>query len=275
MRRLAANVTLTQVITWAAAACFVLVILGVLGGVVLQSFATVWRGGWAPAGYTLSWYDQTWNETGIPRAILVTFETGFLVVAIALLAGVPAGYVLARRDFPGKSLVLLLMLLPIVLPQMTYAVQLAALMYRIGLGGTMTAVVLVNLVPALPLVVLIIIPFVEQISPDVENAAKVFGANNRRLFTHVLVRLLLPGVMAAGVFCLVRVLGSFELTFFVASADTQTLVVALFAAMADPGGRSPSLMAAMAVYYMLVAVVGLAIGLRFGNPVQALSNARR
>jgi hypothetical protein len=56
----------------------------------------------------------------------------------------------------------------------------------------------------------------------------------------------------------------------------QTLVVvALVAAMADPGGTSPSLTAAMAVYYMLVAVIGLGIGLRFGNPVQALGNTRR
>ncbi|GAA1217491.1 ABC transporter permease [Pseudonocardia alaniniphila] len=267
--------TLTAVITWVAAGCFVAVILGVLASVVVQSFSTTWRGGWWPDGLTATWYGRAWSSTGMSQALVNTAQAGIAVVVIALLAGVPAGYLLARRAFPGRSVVMLLMLLPIILPPMTYAVQLAALMYRVGLGGSMTAVVLVNLVPTLPLVVLIMVPFVEQISPDVENAARVFGANNRRLFTRVLIPLLLPGMLAAGILVLVRTLGAFELTFFVSGADTQTLVVALFGAISDPGGVPISLTAAMAVTYMLVAVLGLANSLRFVTPSQAIRQRHR
>jgi putative spermidine/putrescine transport system permease protein len=267
--------TLTAVVTWTAAACFVIVVVGVLVSVLVQSFATVWRGGWWPDGFTTQWYARAWTSTGMSDALVNTFQAGIAVVVICLLAGVPAGYLLARRNFPGRSLVMLLMLLPIILPPMTYAVQLAALMYRVGLGGTMTAVVLVNLVPTLPLVVLIMVPFVEQISSEVENAARVFGANNLRLFTHVLVPLLLPGMLAAGILVLVRTLGAFELTFFVSAADTQTLVVALFGAMSDPGGVPVSMTAAMAVTYMLVAVLGLAISLRYVTPTQAFRQRNR
>ncbi|GAA1310449.1 ABC transporter permease [Pseudonocardia xinjiangensis] len=267
--------TLTAVITWVAAGCFVAVILGVLASVVVQSFATTWRGGWWPAGLTATWYGRAWSSTGMSQALANTAQAGVAVVVIALLAGVPAGYLLARRAFPGRSVVMLLMLLPIILPPMTYAVQLAALMYRVGLGGSMTAVVLVNLVPTLPLVVLIMVPFVEQISPEVENAARVFGANNLRLFSRVLVPLLLPGMLAAGILVLVRTLGAFELTFFVSAADTQTLVVALFGAISDPGGVPGPLTAAMAVTYMLVAVLGLAVSLRFVTPSQAIRQRHR
>jgi putative spermidine/putrescine transport system permease protein len=267
--------TLTAVITWVAAACFVLVVLGILASVLVQSFATVWRGGWWPDGFTAEWYGRAWTTTGMSRALVNTFQAGVAVVLVCLLAGVPAGYLLARRSFPGRSVIMLLMLLPIILPPMTYAVQLAALMYRVGLGGSMTAVVLVNLVPTLPLVVLIMVPFVEQISPEVESAARVFGANNLRLFTHVLVPLLLPGMLAAGILVLVRTLGAFELTFFVSGAETQTLVVALFGAISDPGGVPVSLTAAMAVTYMLVAVLGLAISLRYVTPSQAIRQRHR
>ncbi|GAA1285168.1 ABC transporter permease subunit [Pseudonocardia aurantiaca] len=267
--------TLTSVITWVAAGCFVLVVLAVLSSVLVQSFATTWRGGWWPDGFTATWYGRAWTATGMSRALANTFQAGIAVVVICLLAGVPAGYLLARRNFPGRSVVMLLMLLPIILPPMTYAVQLAALMYRVGLGGTMTAVVLVNLVPTLPLVVLIMVPFVEQISPSVENAARVFGADNLRLFTRVLIPLLLPGMLAAGILVLVRTLGAFELTFFVSSAQSQTLVVALFGAISDPGGVPISLTAAMAVTYMLVAVLGLAISLRYVTPSQAIRQRHR
>lgn len=131
--------------------------------------------------------------------------------------------------------------------------------------------ILVNLVPILPLVILITVPFVEQISPDVENAAKVFGANNLQLFGRVLVPLLTPGIVAAGVLSLVRVLGSFELTFFVSGAKTQTLVVTIFGALSDPGGPPAALTAAMTVFYMAIALLGLLVSLRFANPAQTLA----
>jgi putative spermidine/putrescine transport system permease protein len=103
----------------------------------------------------------------------------------------------------------------------------------------------------------------------------LFGANNVALFTRVLIPLLLPGMLAAGILVLVRTLGAFELTFFVSSAQTETLVVALFGAISDPGGVPISLTAAMAVTYMLVAVLGLAVSLRFITPSQAIRQRHR
>jgi putative spermidine/putrescine transport system permease protein len=167
----------------------------------------------------------------------VTFQVSVAVVLIALAAGVPAGYVLARTNFPGKSALMLTMLLPIILPTMTYAVQLVAMMYRFGLGG----------------------------SPGRHS-----GEPHMRLFTRVLLPLLRPGVVAAGILCLIRVLGQFELTFFVSNARTQTLVVTIFSALSNPGGV-PAPLVAMTVFYMVIALIGLVITLRFSNPADALA----
>ncbi|MFF9105656.1 ABC transporter permease [Streptomyces rubrogriseus] len=263
--------TVTAVVSWVVAGLFTAILLAVLGSVLVAAFGSTWGGTWLPRGWSLDWFRQAWDTPGLADSIAVTFQVAVADVLLALAIGVPAGYVLARKTFPGRSAILLFLMFPAILPPLTYAVQLAALMYRLGLGGTMTAVVLVNLVPILPLVILVTVPFVEQISPDVENAAKVFGANNLRLFLRVLVPLLMPGIVAAGVLSLVRVLGSFELTFFVSSAKTQTLVVTIFGAMSDPGGPPAALTAAMTVFYMAIALIGLVISLRFANPAQALS----
>ena len=275
LRSLWRRVTLTSVITWFAAACFVLVLLAVLLSVVVQAFATSWRGTWWPSGLTTDWLKQARQFSQFTPSIVTTFEVAAVVVLLALLLGVPAGYVLARRSFPGRGAVMLLILLPVVLPTLTYAVQLAALMYWLHLGGTLLAVILVNLVPVLPLVVLITVPFVEQISPQVESAARVFGANNLRLFKDILVPLLTPGILAAGVLAFVRVLACFDLTFFVAGAKTQTLVVTIFGEMSDPGGPPPGRTAAMTLFYMAVAFIGLAISVRFSNPAQALTAQKK
>ena len=69
------------------------------------------------------------------------------------------------------------------------------------------------------------IPFIEQIDPQIEAAARVFGANTPRLFLHVLIPLLLPGDLAALLLVLVRTIAMFELT-FLTSGPTRCLRLA-------------------------------------------------
>src|SRR3546814_2119602 len=92
--------------------------------------------------------------------------TSFWVVAVVLLLvllGVPAAYVMARVDFRGKELVTLLFLLPLLVPPMTYGIPLATALYKVGLGGTIWGVILANVVPCAPFVVMVMTPFIEQI----------------------------------------------------------------------------------------------------------------
>jgi putative spermidine/putrescine transport system permease protein len=205
----------------------------------------------------------------------VTFEVVFAVVALSALVGVPAAYAMARRDFPGKKLVMLLLLLPMLVPPVTYGIPLATVLYQSGLGGTLIGVILANLVPAVPFVVLVMIPFIEQIDPRIEQAARVFGASTTRLFVSVLLPLLLPGMLAALLLVLVRTIAMFELTFLTAGPTSQTLVVALYYAVFAAGVRAVQSIDAMAVIYMAVTLVWLVLSLRFVNPTQMVTRTRQ
>ncbi|MFA1541734.1 ABC transporter permease [Actinomadura monticuli] len=157
---------------------------------------------------------------------------------------------------------------------MTYGIPLATVLYKVHLAGTMTGVVAANLVPALPFVVLVMTPFVEQIDANVESAARMCGARTRQVFTRVLVPLLLPGILAAGILVLVRTVAMFELTFLVADADSQTLIVALYSAAFTPGIRAAQAIGAMAVIYMALSAVLLVVALMFVNPRQIVAQVR-
>src|SRR5207247_3679967 len=85
---------------------------------------------------------------------------------------------------------------------------LAAMLYEVRLAGSAAGVIIANLVPALPLVVLLLTPFFEQIDPNLERAARILGASPRRVFTRVLVPLAAPGVLAAALTVVVRTLRS-------------------------------------------------------------------
>jgi putative spermidine/putrescine transport system permease protein len=260
---------------WTLVGFFVLNLLAMIGTVVTSSFATRWLGTWLPAGWTTRWYTSAWDEFQLHDVLTVTFEIVFLVVFFSGLIGVPAAYALARRDFPGKRLVVLLFLLPLLVPPITFGIPLATVLYQTGLAGSMSGVVLANLVPTVPFVILVMIPFVEQIDPKVEAAARVFGASTLRLFIHVLLPLLLPGMLAALMLVLVRTIAMFELTFLTAGPTSQTLVVALYYAVFAAGVRAVQSIDAMAVIYMVTTLVWLVIALRFVNPTQIVARAKQ
>lgn len=260
---------------WCLVGFFIVNLLAMIAAVVTSSFATRWLRAWLPDGFTTKWYLSAWSEFQLDDILIVTFQMVFAVVAISGLIGVPAAYAMARRDFPGKRLVMLLFLLPLMVPPITYGIPMATVLYKAGLGGTLSGVILANLVPTVPFVILVMIPFIEQIDPKIEAAARVFGAGTFSLFTRVLLPLLLPGMLAALLMVLVRTIAMFELTFLLSGPTSQTLVVALYYAVFAAGVRAVQSIDAMAVIYMAVTIVWLIIALRFVNPAQLVTRAKQ
>ena len=259
---------------WILTGLFVINLLGMITTVVTSSFSTRWLGTWLPAGLTTRWYTSAWEEFQLSEVLTVTFQVVALVVFLTAVLGVPAAYALARREFPGKRLVMLLILLPLLVPPITYGIPLATVLYQADLAGSMAGVVLANMVPAVSFVILVLIPFIEQIDPRVEAAARVFGANTPKVFLYVLLPLLMPGVLAALLLVMVRTLAMFELTFLTSGPTSQTLVVALYYSVFSPGVRAGQSIDAMAVSYMITTLFWLVIALRFVNPTQIVGRAK-
>ena len=260
---------------WALVIFFIVNFTAMIATVVVNSFGTRWFNAWLPASFTTRWYSSAWDEFQLHDVLIVTFEVVGAVVLISALLGVPAAYALARRNFPGKHFVILLFLLPMLIPPITFGIPLATVLYQAHFGGNMSGVILANLVPTVPFVVLVMIPFIEQIDPRVEAAARVFGAGTGRLFVHILIPLLAPGILAALLLVLVRTIAMFELTFFTAGPGSQTLVVALYYAVYAAGVRAGQSIDAMAVVYMLTTLVWLLVALRFVDPTQIVTRAKR
>lgn len=261
-------------LVYATVALFVALVGGVFLSVLLNSFASSWFGGWLPDGFTGKWYAFAVDEFGLWSVLLVTLIVALSVTGISLVVGVPAAYALARRDFRGKGIVLGFLVLPLLVPPITYGIPLATMLYEYQLAGTIFGVVLANLAPALPFVVLIMTPFFEQIDPNLERAARMMGAPTLKVFTRVLLPLAVPGILASGLLVLVRTVAMFELTFLTAGANTQTLVVALYYAAFAAGVRPGQSIDAMAVVYMATTLILLLAALKFVNPVNMVMRVK-
>jgi putative spermidine/putrescine transport system permease protein len=256
-------------------AFFLLNLAALIFSVLLNSFASSWFATTLPSGWTTRWYAFAMDSFRMGRVLTATAQISAAVVAVSLAVGTPAAYLIARRDFPGKRALLLLFLLPMLVPPITYGIPLATALYKFGLAGSRGGVILANIVPAVPFVIFVLVPFIEQIDENVERAARMCGATTWRVFTRVLAPLTVPGLLAAGLLVLIRVLGMFELTFLTAGPGDQTLVVALYYTVFAAGIRPGQAIDAMAVIYMLTTFVPLLIALRFIDPTQMVVRMKR
>ncbi len=262
-------------IVWLGVACFFVLLFGVLLGVVVDSFGKPWFNTWLPETFTTDWYTTAWERFGLAGVIGVTLLVAAVVVVVSILVGIPASYQLARRKFPFKNAINGMFLFPILMPPITYGIPLATVMYNLGLGRSIVAVILVNLVPSVPFVIMTMTPFIEQINPTIESAARMCGATTTVIFTKVLGPLLVPGILASAVLVLVRTVGMFELTYLVSGPQSDTLVVAIYRAMtASGGGEARQLVSAMAVMYTATMMIILVIALRFVNPTQLVGRVK-
>ena len=261
-------------LAWGFVGFFLVFVVALVSAVVVNSLGTSWLDHWLPDAFTTHWYSDAWSEFGLSSVLVVTIEIAVAVVALSLLIGVPASYALARRDFPGRRLVMVTFLVPLLLPPVTYGIPLATVLLQNDLGGTRTGVILANLVPSVPFVILTMTPFIEQLDPRIEAAARTLGAGTITIFFRILGPLLVPGMLAAGLLVLVRTVGMFELSFFTAGPGSEPLVVVLYYAAFAPGVRASQSIDAMAVVYMGLMLMLLVAALSFVNPTNLVARVR-
>lgn len=261
-------------LVWSTVIFFFLNLLGVIATVIVNSLGTKWFDSWLPSGWTTKYYATAWNDYQLRDVLTVTMQVALTVVVVSVLIGAPAAYVLARRDFPGKKVLMLCFLLPIMVPPITYGIPLATVLYQMHLGGTLTGVLIANMVPAIPFVILVLTPFIEQIDPNIEAAARMCGARTWQVFIRILTPLIIPGLLAAALLVLVQTVALFELTFLLSGPGTETLVVTLYYAVFASGIRPSQAISAMAVFYMLTTLLVLVVALRYVSPTQMVTQVR-
>ncbi len=251
---------------------FMINVFGILLSVIVDSFGTSWnKGTWLPDSFSTKWWEYLAGYHDIGHLLWITMLITLLTVIFSLIIAYPAAYVMAKRRFFGKNLIMGLFLLPILIPPISYGLPLAILMYTVKLATTVAGVVIANMVPTVSFMILVIMPFIEQIGDNVESASRMLGANKLQFFSRILIPLTIPGILSASILSIVRVISMFELTFLVSGAKTQTLIVMLFADVNSPGFRPYQMIDALAMIFFLLTIVFAAISMKIGNPTSIYS----
>lgn len=205
------------------------------------------------------------------EALLLSLKIAAVSVSFSLPIGILLAWVLARRQFPGKSILDSVIHLPLVLPPVVIGYLLLIMMGRQGAIGkwlyqnfdisfsfNWKGAALASAVVALPLMVRAIRLALEGVDTKLEQAARTLGASPIKVFFTITLPLTIPGILAGTVLAFARSLGEFGATIsFVSNiaGETRTLPLAMFSYIETPGAELEA--ARLCVISIVVALMSL------------------
>ncbi|WP_417762702.1 molybdate ABC transporter permease subunit [Shewanella sp.] len=221
-------------------------------------------------------------------ALTLSLKVALTAVCASLPLGILAAWVLARCNFPGKSLLDGIIHLPLVLPPVVVGYLLLVSMGRSGWLGawlykylgisfsfSWRGAALAAAVVAFPLMVRAIRQAFEAVDTRLELAARTLGAGRLKVFFTISLPLTAPGIVSGMVLAFARCLGEFGSTItFVSNipGETRTIPLAMYSFIETPGAEAQA--ARLCVIAIVISLVSLVASQWLGKRVQLRANGQ-
>ncbi len=221
--------------------------------VLISSFSSGKTLDFPPPGLSFHGYTDLLNDSVVTAALVRSAIVGFECVLISLPIGMAAAFALNRYRMPGRSLISAFLLLGFSTPLVVSGMGFLVLLTRLGLIGDLwpmsVAIVTVNF----PFMLLTIGSSIDQLNPELEEAASTMGAERVQTFLFVTLPGVMPGVLIGSILLFIFGMTEFLVSLTIATTANQTLPVVLFASLR--GTLKPRHAAAGGIYIWIALVV--------------------
>jgi putative spermidine/putrescine transport system permease protein len=181
-----------------------------------------------PEGLSLRWYEKMVTDPQWSTGFVNSAQVASLTAVLATVLGTLAALGTVRGRFPGKSAVNALVLSPLIVPVIIIAIGMFSLFVRWKIAGSMAGLVLAHTALAVPFVVINVATSLRTIDRNLELAAMNLGADPLRTFRRVTLPLILPGVLAGGLFAFITSWDEVVVSIFLTTARFRTLPVEMW-----------------------------------------------
>ncbi|MCX5339224.1 ABC transporter permease [Streptomyces atratus] len=184
--------------------------------------ATIWE------SFTIDWFGRVVANDDIRQATSTSMRIAVVatLTSVVLAAGAAVGLVNMRRA--GRRLALLIIGVPLVIPEIVLAVATLGLFVFLHIPLGLTTVTLAHIAFCVPFVLLPIRARLADLDPRVFEAAADLGASEWRVFCRVTLPLLAPGIVSGALLAFIISLDNFLVSFFVAGPGTTTLPIYIY-----------------------------------------------
>jgi trehalose/maltose transport system permease protein len=189
-----------------------------------------------PSSPTFANFEAVFQNGNFMTALRNSTIVAGAVTLVAIGVGALAGYALGRFRFRGRTATLYLMLSMTIFPQIAILGALYTMINRFGLYDSLGALVFSYMVLVLPLTVWIVTTFMAGLPKDLEEAAYVDGASPLQTFYRVMLPLVAPGLVTAGLLAFITAWNEFLFALsFTQSPDKYTVPVAITSFTGESG----------------------------------------
>jgi putative spermidine/putrescine transport system permease protein len=202
--------------------------------IMIKSVGKGWFGKlWLPPTLTLDWYTWAFKVAKLPEVMKNTVIVVALAVAMSTIVGIFTGWAFGRRNLPGRELLMSMILLPRMIPPITYALGIARIFYGLNLINTHFGIALAHTTLCAPYAILVMSATFESLDERVLEASSVCGAGPLRSFFHVTLPQILPGILSSMIFTFATSYNEFTLTLMTYGPDTLTLPIRTYLAVGE------------------------------------------
>jgi sulfate transport system permease protein len=206
-----------------------------------------------------------WDAVSSPEAVAalkLTLAAAAIVALVNAVLGTVTAWVLVRDDFRGKSIVNAIIDLPFALPTIVAGLTLLALYgptspIEVDVAFTRTAIVLAMMFVTLPFVVRTVQPVLQELDPELEEAARSLGASHATTFRRIVLPNILPGILSGVALAFAKAVGEFGALVIITGNipfDTEVSSVYIFGRIESGDSASA---AAVAVVLLAISFVTL------------------
>ena len=194
-------------------------------------------------------------DTGFDRFFFNSIFIAGTSVLLALVIGTLAAYGFSRYPLPGNDTYLFIILTTRMLPPIIVIIPIF-IMFRIaGLSGTYPGIILLYTAFNLPFTIWMMKSFFDELSPDVEDAARLDGSSEKRLFFKVCFPQIIAGLAATAVFGLILTWNEFIFALLLTGVETRTIPVAMAQTIGGDIGVRWGLLAAIETLFLIPVII--------------------
>lgn len=181
-----------------------------------------------PEGLSLKWYGRFFANDSFMSALALSLRIAIVstVVVSAVATAAALFYRALLPRFRGPFRILVLM--PLLLPEVLTAIGLLFFLYRIGLGNSALGLQIGHIVITLPFAFLCVTAALQQVEPGLEEASASLGASGLRTFLRIVLPLIRPGIFTGALFAFIVSFDMFTMSFLLKPIGGNTLPLALF-----------------------------------------------
>ncbi|MDR1571664.1 MAG: ABC transporter permease subunit [Clostridiales Family XIII bacterium] len=246
----------TAILALAAAA-----LLLPLAPLLMWSAATYWRWPAAVPEFDGGYWPRLLADGRILPALGNSLILSASVALLSLALAFFAAKALGTRNFRGKRLVELLLLVPAFIPQIAVVFGMQAVFMRLGLYSNFAGLLTAHLVFYVPYATLLLSAVFEGYDASLEEQARTLGAGRLRTALHVTLPAVRSGIIVTGVFCFIGSWSVYLLNNVIGDPRFKTLPSVIFP-LVSVGNNSYSTMAAAVIVYILPVLAALALASR-------------